>query len=142
MQGEHLGLDALLETGFLDQRRGERGVLPIGNHPAHDVAAEDVEQDIEVDGRPAFGVTGDERRELPAQAEPVTTPATVRITPRLSPWAHRPSHARAAASRAEGASPRARVPPVDYRDKLQPSPWDTFAPPRRYIFTPPLTAAR
>ena len=27
MQGEHLGLDALLETGFLDQRRGERGVL-------------------------------------------------------------------------------------------------------------------
>ena len=39
---------------------------------------------------------GDERRELPAQAEPVTTPATVRITPRLTPW-------------------------------------DTFAPPRRYI---------
>ena len=37
------------ETGFLDQRRGERGVLPIGNHPAHDVAAEDVEQDIEVE---------------------------------------------------------------------------------------------
>ena len=37
-----------LETGFLDQRRGERGVLPIGNHPAHDVGtAEDVEQDIE-----------------------------------------------------------------------------------------------
>ena len=33
---------------------------------------------------------GDERRELPAQAEPVTTPATVRITPRLAPWAHRP----------------------------------------------------
>ena len=33
---------------------------------------------------------GDERRELPAQAEPVTTPATVRITPRLSPWAHGP----------------------------------------------------
>ena len=55
MQGEHLGLDALLETGFLDQRRGERGVLPIGNHPAHDAAAEDVEQDIEVEGRPAFG---------------------------------------------------------------------------------------
>ena len=42
------------------------------------------------------------------------------------------------------AAPRARrparrVPPVDYRDKLPPSPWDTFAPPRRYIFTPPLT---
>ena len=33
---------------------------------------------------------GDERRELPAQAEPVTTPATVRITPRLPAWAHTP----------------------------------------------------
>ena len=32
------------------------------------------------------------------------------------------SHARAAASRAEGASPRARVPPVDYGDKLPPMP--------------------
>ena len=31
-----------------------------------------------------------------------------------------PSHARAAASRAEGASSRARVPPVDYGDKLPP----------------------
>ena len=31
-------------------------------------------------------------------------------------------HARAAASRAEGAPPRARVPPVDYGDKLPPSP--------------------
>ena len=32
------------------------------------------------------------------------------------------SHARADASRAEGASPRARVPPVDYADKLPPMP--------------------
>ena len=31
---------------------------------------------------------------------------------------------------------------MDYRDKLKPSPWDTFAPPRRYIFTPPLTPCR
>ena len=30
---------------------------------------------------------------------------------------------------------------MDYRDKLPPTPWDTFAPPRRYIFTPPLTQA-
>ena len=29
---------------------------------------------------------------------------------------------------------------MDYRDKLPPSPWDTLAPPRRYIFTPPLTS--
>ena len=33
-----------------------------------------------------------------------------------------PSHARVAASRAEGASPRARVPPVDYGDKIPPRP--------------------
>ena len=33
-------------------------------------------------------------------------------------------------------------PPVDYGDKLPPSPWDNFTPPRRYIFTPPLTAVR
>ena len=58
MQGEHLGLDALLETGFLDQRRGERGVLPIGNHPAHDAAAEDVEQDIEVEGTSSVWAPG------------------------------------------------------------------------------------
>ena len=36
------------------------------------------------------------------------------------------------ASRAEGASSRARGPPVNYGDNLRPSPWD--------IFTPPLTA--
>ena len=53
-----------------------------------------------------------------------------------------PSHARAAASRAEGASPRARVPPMDYADKLPPSPWYIFAPPPRYIFPPPLTIGR
>ena len=41
-----------------------------------------------------------------------------------------PTHARATASRAQGASPRARVPPMDYRDKL---------PPSRYIISPPLT---
>ena len=50
-----------------------------------------------------------------------------------------PSHARAAAGRAEGASPRARGLPMDYGDKLPPRPWYVFTPPRRYIFTPPLT---
>ena len=80
------------------------------------------------------------RRELPAQAEPVTTPATVRITPRLTPWAHRPLPRRGPPP----AAPRARRPA---RGSL---PWTTrtsyhrargtfFAPPRRYIFPPPLT---
>ena len=40
---------------------------------------------------------------------------------------------------AEGASPRARVPPVDYGDKLSPSQWYNFTPPHRYIVAPPLT---
>ena len=37
---------------------------------------------------------------------------------------------RANASRAQGASPRARVFPVDYGDKLPPSAWYILAPPR------------
>ena len=49
------------------------------------------------------------------------------------------SYDRVAASHAEGASPRARVPPVGYRDKLPTNPWCNFTPPRRYIFSPPLT---
>ena len=51
---------------------------------------------------------GDERRELPAQAEPIATPAPVRITPRLSPWAHRP-HPRAGRRQPRGGrvDPRA-----------------------------------
>ena len=35
-----------------------------------------------------------------------------------------------------------RLPPMDYADKLPPSPWYIFAPPRRYIFPPPLTPER
>ena len=80
-----------------------------------------------------------ERRELPAQAEPVPPPTLFRITPldRGGPTGPPTRGLPPAARRAH--RPRARVPPVDYRDKLPPSPWDTFAPPRRYIFTPPLT---
>ena len=54
MQGEHLGLDALLEAAFLDELGGERGILPFGDHPADDIAAEDVEQDVEVKVGPAL----------------------------------------------------------------------------------------
>ncbi len=52
MKRQHLRLDALLVTGLLDQTTGQRRVLPVGDHPAHDVAAEDVEQDVEVEVRP------------------------------------------------------------------------------------------
>ena len=40
MQGEHLRARCRVETGFLISVASERGVLPIGNHPAHDSAAE------------------------------------------------------------------------------------------------------
>ena len=52
-----------------------------------------------------------------------------------------PSHERAAASRAEGASPRVRGPPVDYGDKLPPCQWSSGTPLRRLwcINPPPLT---
>ena len=40
-------------------------------------------------------------RQLPAQAEPGTTPATVRITPRLAAWAHRPLYGRLPVARAD-----------------------------------------
>ena len=39
-----------------------------------------------------------------------------------------------------GAPPRARGPPMDYEDNLPTRPWYNFAPPRRYIFVPPLTS--
>ena len=52
VQGQHLGLDALLVTSFLDETPGQRRVLPISDHPAHDVAAKDVEQHVEVEVRP------------------------------------------------------------------------------------------
>ena len=54
VQGEHFGLDVLLEAAFLDEPGGERGILPFGDHPADRVSAEDVEQDVEVEVRPAF----------------------------------------------------------------------------------------
>ena len=101
----------------------------------------------------------DERRKLPAQAEQVPTPALLRITP-LVLVAHRPlpragrrqpcggarRPARGALhrcpgneARRRGAPPRARGPPMDYEDKLPTRPWYNFAPPRQYIFVPPLT---
>ena len=54
MQGQHLGLDGLLEAALLDEPGGERGILPFGDHPADDIAAEDVQQYVEVEVRPAL----------------------------------------------------------------------------------------
>ncbi len=52
VQREHLWRHALLVAGFLNQTAGEDGVFPVRHHPTHDVAAEDVEQDVEVEIRP------------------------------------------------------------------------------------------
>ena len=54
VRGEHLGRDALLEAGLLDQRCGQGGVLPVGDHPADHVSAEDIEHDVELEVGPAF----------------------------------------------------------------------------------------
>jgi len=73
MQGQNLRLDALLDTRFFDQSTGQRRVLPVGHHPAHRVAAEDVEQDVEVVVRPLLRPqqfrVGSDRSALPLSRE-------------------------------------------------------------------------
>ena len=48
MQGQDPGLDAMLQAALLDQPAGQGRVLPVRHHPAHDVAAVDVHDDVEV----------------------------------------------------------------------------------------------
>ena len=55
VQGEHLGLDALFVAGLFDETTGQRRVLPVCDHPADRVAAEDVEHDVEVEVRHLVG---------------------------------------------------------------------------------------
>jgi hypothetical protein len=50
----------LLFTGFLHPLSGQRGQLLVGDHPAHPLAAEDIQQDVKViicpfDGSFEFG---------------------------------------------------------------------------------------
>ena len=56
LQGELSGLDALFGGRLLDQALGQGRAFARGHHPADDVAAEDVENDVEVEvgplGRP------------------------------------------------------------------------------------------
>ena len=46
------GLNAVLRAGLGDQALGERRALVRGQHPADDVPAEDVEDDVEIEVRP------------------------------------------------------------------------------------------
>ena len=45
----------MLGEGLGDQAFGERGLLLVGNHPADDVATEDVEDDVEIEIGPFRG---------------------------------------------------------------------------------------
>ena len=52
VQGQDLGLDAMLQATLLDQAPGQGRALPIRHHPSHDVAAEDVHDNVEVEVAP------------------------------------------------------------------------------------------
>ena len=52
VQGQDPGLDAMLQATLLDQAPGQGRALPIRHHPSHDVAAEDVHDDVEVEVAP------------------------------------------------------------------------------------------
>ncbi len=52
MQRQLAGLDAVLRAGLGNQALGERRAFGRGQHPADDVAAEDIEDDVEIEIRP------------------------------------------------------------------------------------------
>ena len=52
VQGERAGLDVVAGHGLGDQLLGQLGALALGDHPADDVAAEDVEDHVEVEAGP------------------------------------------------------------------------------------------
>ena len=70
-----VGLDALFVAGLFDETTGQRRVLPVCDHPADRVAAEDVEHDIEVEVRPL----GRPQQLGDVPAEPVNDFETVTI---------------------------------------------------------------
>ena len=49
VEGERAGLDVVPGHGLGDQLLGQLGALALGDHPADDVAAEDVEDHVEVE---------------------------------------------------------------------------------------------
>ena len=52
MQGQAAGRDVLLGDGVGDQLLGQFGGLPMGDHPAHHVTAEDVEDHVQMEAGP------------------------------------------------------------------------------------------
>src|SRR3972149_12004326 len=47
VDGELVGDNAFPETGLAEEFLGQRGALLLGKHPAHDVATENVQADVE-----------------------------------------------------------------------------------------------
>ena len=52
MKGEHLGPDAVLKAACLDQASGQACGFALRHHPSGDVAAEDVQDHVEVEVLP------------------------------------------------------------------------------------------
>ena len=50
MDGELTGRDVLFQAGVFDEPLGQFGAFAVGDHPANDVAAENIQDDVE-DGR-------------------------------------------------------------------------------------------
>ena len=48
MNGQLTGLDTLLDAGVFDESFGKGVLFPVSNHPSDHVAAEDVQDDIEI----------------------------------------------------------------------------------------------
>ncbi len=63
VQGKHFGLDALFEARFLNKAAGQCGALACGDHPSHHIAAEDIEQHIEIEAGP--GLWSEQARDVP-----------------------------------------------------------------------------
>ena len=55
MDGQIAGQYELPEAGFIDELFRERGGFFVGDEPADDVSAEDVEDDVEIEIRPGDG---------------------------------------------------------------------------------------
>lgn len=55
MNGELVRLDSLLVAGLLDQALSKRGRFPAGEHPADHIAAENVQDHIEIEVAPLDG---------------------------------------------------------------------------------------
>ena len=55
VQGQLLWVDGLFLTALGDEALGQRGGLPPSHHPAHDIAAKAIQEDVEVEVGPFFG---------------------------------------------------------------------------------------